>query len=177
MPGDGREVRLLDTGDGIKVKRAIEPVLPAHRGAMLHILTSAGVFSPKELAVAEEVLDSYLRDGEKSGYLAYLLVEGDAPAGYVCFGPTPMTQNTWDIYWLAVHPAKQRLGIGAELLSFAQNLIEERDGRLILVETSSRPDYESARKLYLSLGFKVECGIKDFYSPGDNKLIFSKRLS
>lgn len=158
------------------MKRTIRPPSPAHHDTILRILKDTGVFSREELEVAGEVLDCHLHDGEASGYLAYVLLLEDAPAGYICFGPTPLTQNTWDVYWLAVDPERQRLGMGRELVSFAEKVIKQQSGRLMLIETSSRADYKSAHKLYLASGFSEECVVKDFYSPGDSKIIFSKRL-
>ncbi|MBI4294548.1 MAG: GNAT family N-acetyltransferase [Chloroflexi bacterium] len=154
----------------------IRAVLPSDRAAVLTILANTGVFDANEMRVAEEVLDCYLRDGEQGGYFCYLLLRGEEPLGYICFGPTPLTYGTWDVYWMAVRPSAQRTGAGKELVSFAEGVIRESQGRLSLIETSSRPAYEAARLFYLSIGYEVECVVEGFYAPEDSKVLFAKRF-
>ncbi len=96
--------------------------------------------------------------------------------GYICWGPTPLTEGTWDIYWIAVAADKQREGIGTALLKSAEDRIKQNNGRLIFIETSSKPEYEEARRFYVSNSYKLICQIADFYAPGDDKLIFRKKL-
>lgn len=144
---------------------------------MLAILASTRVFDANEMVVAEEVLDAYLQEGEDSGFFCYVLVHEERIQGYVCFGPTPLTYGTWDIYWMAVHASAHRLGVGKQLLAFAEREIQEKRGRLCLIETSSRADYEPARRFYSSMGYQVECIVDGFYSPGDSKVLFAKRFT
>ena len=128
------------------------------------------------MTVAEELLDSYLQDPANSGY-HILVAEADATlAGYTCYGPTPLTEGTWDIYWLAVAKEKQRHGIGSALIRAAEQRIAKAKGRLILIETSSAPVYEKARRFYLDHGYQTVARIPDFYAPNDDKLILQKRL-
>jgi len=126
--------------------------------------------------VAEEVIDSYLRDPHGSGYHALVAELDSAIAGYICYGPAPLTEGTWDIYWMAVAPEKQGKGIGSALLAHAEDKIREAQGRLIVIETSSQPEYEKTRRFHLSHGYEVIGRIPDFYTPGDDKLILQKRL-
>jgi ribosomal protein S18 acetylase RimI-like enzyme len=144
--------------------------------AIMSILKITPEFTPPEVVVAEEVIDCYLQDVHNSGYYA-LVAEADARVvGYVCYGDTPLTTGTWDIYWIAVAPKKQGLGIGRDLLASAEAEIRESDGRLVLVETSSKPGYERTRTFYHSQGYEVVSRIPDFYAPGDDRLTFQKRL-
>jgi ribosomal protein S18 acetylase RimI-like enzyme len=101
---------------------------------------------------------------------------GSSIIGYICYGPTPLTEGTWDIYWLAVAPDKQNQGIGKALLNFAEAKIKGTKGRLSIIETSSTPEYETTRHFYQAQGYKMTCRIADFYAPGDDKLVFQKRL-
>jgi len=126
------------------------------------------------VAVAEEVLSDAARLGEKSGYQVYVACRGDRLLGYVCFGPTPLTKGTWDMYWLAVAPSYQRRGIGRRLMLLAEQLIFEQGGRLIVLETSSQELYEPTRRFHKSLGYRELGCILDFYDVGDSKIIFGK---
>lgn len=155
----------------------IRPMAPQDKPAILKMLRNTPEFKPAEIAVAEDVLDSYLHDSIKSGYYVFVAEAGSSTAGYVCYGPTPLTEDTWDIYWLAVAPTQQNQGIGKSLLSFAEDNIKERKGKMALIETSSKPDYKATRRFYREQSYKLACRIADFYASGDDKLIFIKRLS
>ena len=144
--------------------------------AIMDILRATPEFKPSEVVVAEEVLDSYLND-PSAGYFTLVAETGTAAiAGYVCFGTTPLTEGTWDIYWIAVAREMQGKGIGAALLTVAESKIKQVEGRLIFAETSSIPEYDKTRRFYLSRGYGVAAQIADFYVPGDDKVIFQKRL-
>jgi len=127
--------------------------------------------------VAEELIDSYLGAPSGSGYHV-LVAEADSTVeGYICYGPTPLTQATWDVYWMAVARDRQGQGIGSALLKSAEKEIREDQGRLVIIETSSTPLYEKTRRFHLGEGYEAICHIPDFYAPGDDKLIMQKRLS
>ncbi len=142
----------------------------------MEILHSTPEFKPSEIVVAEEVLDDYLREGMHSGYHVVVAEVNSSIAGYICFGQTPLTESTWDIYWLVTSPRFREQGIGRTLLKSAEDEIRRAKGKLIVVETSSKPEYSKARSLYQSLGYQPTCQISDFYADGDDKLVLVKRL-
>jgi ribosomal protein S18 acetylase RimI-like enzyme len=142
----------------------------------MQILRNTPEFKPSEVVVAEELIDSYLNDPIGSGYY-FLVAEADrAVAGYICYGPTPLTDGTWDIYWAATDREKRRQGIGSALMAAAEDEIRKAGGRLSIIETSSQPAYENTRRFHISHGYEVIGRIPDFYTPGDDKLILQKRL-
>jgi ribosomal protein S18 acetylase RimI-like enzyme len=128
------------------------------------------------VAVAEEVIDSYLNDPPGSGYHILVAEIDSTITGYICYGPTPLTEGTWDIYWEAVAQEKQGQGIGSALMKSAEREIVRAKGRLAIIETSSTPAYEKTKRFYISQGYEVVARIPDFYAPGDDKLILQKRL-
>jgi ribosomal protein S18 acetylase RimI-like enzyme len=128
------------------------------------------------VAVAEELIDCYLEDPSGSGYHILVAEVDSTVTGYICYGPTPLTEGTWDIYWMAVTREKQGRGIGSALTKAAEKDIVRTKGRLAIIETSSTPAYEKTRHFHLSHGYEVICRIPDFYAPGDDKLILLKRL-
>jgi ribosomal protein S18 acetylase RimI-like enzyme len=154
----------------------IRPMIGEDKPAIMQILRATPEFKPAEVVVAEGVIDSYLHDPSGSGYHVLVAEIGSSVVGYICYGPTPLTEGTWDMYWLAVAPKEQGRGIGKALLALAENRIREAQGRLILIETSSTPQYERTRRFHHSQGYEVACRIGDFYAAGDDKLIFQKRL-
>jgi len=155
----------------------IRSIASQDRSAISKILRSIPEFKPSEVVVAEEVIDSYLRDPLRSGYSVLVAEIGSTVVGYICYGPTPLTEGTWDIYWLAVEPDQQRRGTGRALLTFAEEEIKGHGGRLTFIETSSKPEYERIRRFHYAQGYELLCSIADFYAIGDDKLIFQKRLT
>jgi len=143
---------------------------------ILEVVKETKAFVPEEVEVAEEVIDDYFKDPEGSGYNFYIAEYDGQVAGYICYGPTPMTRGTWDMYWAAVTPKLHGQGIGGTLFKMAEQDIRRRGGRMILIETSSNPHYKAARSLYLTLGYEHVSTIPDFYDPGDNAETFRKVL-
>jgi ribosomal protein S18 acetylase RimI-like enzyme len=154
----------------------VRPMAAYDKPAIIQTLKDIAEFTPAEVTVAEEVIDSYLRDSTQSGYHVFVAEVGSSIAGYICYGLTPLTEGTWDIYWLAVAPKQQSQGIGKALLAFAEGKIQEARGRMILIETSSKPEYAPTRRFYRAQDYKLACRIADCYAPDDDKIIFQKRL-
>jgi GNAT superfamily N-acetyltransferase len=146
--------------------------------SILGITERVGVFTPTELGCVEELWNAYRDEGEASGYVFLIYCDDDSrPLGYVSFGPRPLTQGTYDLYWIAVDPIAQGHGVGRALLVQVETEVLARGGRLLLIETSDTPAYTSARRLYETGGYRCEATIHDFYAPGDSLLIFSKSLT
>src|SRR3954471_15276625 len=79
-----------------------------HRGRLREILDATSVFRPDEVSVALELFDDVLSgDYEFIGGF-----DDDDLVAYACFGPTPGTDRTFDLYWIAVHPNAQGNGAG-----------------------------------------------------------------
>ena len=161
--------------------RIIRPLVAADRSGVFRILENAGNFTPEEVATALELIDEWLELGEHSGYLTYVLEsqgeEGSEVLGYVSFGPTPLTESTYDLYWIAVDKSKHRGGVGKKLMKFTEEEIARRGGRLLLIETSSQETYGGTIQFYERTGYELVGKIKEYYKPGDDKLIFVKRLA
>src|SRR6266480_6794933 len=158
----------------------IRPLVAADRSGVFRILENAGNFTPEEVATALELIDEWLELGEHSGYLTYVMEsvsEGDSEVlGYACFGPTPLTESTYDLYWIAVDKSKHRGGVGKRLLKFAEEEIVRRGGKMLLVETSSQETYGGTIQFYEKTGYELVGKINEYYEPGDDKLVFAKKL-
>jgi D-alanine-D-alanine ligase len=150
---------------------------PEERGALLDLVAATGVFRVDEIDVAREVLDAALEAGPAGHYQSYTARRAGAVAGWACMGPTPCTQGTVDLYWLAVHPAHARRGVGRALLARIEAEARARGARLVVVETSSRADYAPARRFYVAHGYTAEAAVADFYAPGDDKLVYLRRCA
>jgi ribosomal protein S18 acetylase RimI-like enzyme len=96
--------------------------------------------------------------------------------GYACFGATPATDRTYDLYWIAVHPDAQGGGAGTALMSELEHRLEGRRARLLVIDTSSRDDYAPTRRFYHKRGYEEAARLRDFYAPGDDRVVLSKRF-
>jgi ribosomal protein S18 acetylase RimI-like enzyme len=140
------------------------------------MLSATGVFRNEEIKVALEVIDSYFILPEEDYTALGAFTLGGVLLGYVCYGPTPCTVGTWDLYWIAVSPDAQSTGVGTKLLQEVERRFALRDARLVIIETSSLPHYEATRRFYERRGYEVVARVPDFYAPGDDRLIFAKRI-
>ena len=154
----------------------IRDIQPADKSLIIGVTDETRAFLPDELIVVGEIIDEYFHDPKGSGYY-FLIAEHDGDfAGYLCYGPTPLTHGAWDMYWCAVSPGLQGQGIAGSLFTMVAGHIKSLGGRLILIETSSNPNYKAARSLYITLGYTHVSSIPDFYNRGDNKETFWKAL-
>jgi ribosomal protein S18 acetylase RimI-like enzyme len=153
-------------------------MVKADRQPVLELIRATGFFTPDEVKVAEELIDIYLQQPDQRDYFIVVVVnEQGRVAGYMTYGPTPLTEGTWDLYWIAVSPADQGKGYGQQLVRWLEEEVRKRKGRLIIIETSSQPKYEPTRKFYEKLGYAEVARIPDFYRPGDDRVIFGKYFS
>ena len=147
-------------------------------GSQIHSIDAAtSVFSQEEVECVDELWEEYLAQGsEKSGYYFIVAKEEERVLGYACYGPRALTDRTYDLYWIAVDPNARGGGVGKKLLAAAEDEIRALDGRLMIVETSGLPKYEPTRAFYHATHYLLEATLKDFYSDGDDLVIFTKRL-
>lgn len=151
-------------------------VLPQDIEAVRAIVESGGFFYPAEVQIAVELVKERLEKGEASGY-HFIFAESDGETvGYACYGPTPCTAASWDLYWIAVHRDMQGQGIGKALLHECEAVVRRAGGKRLYIETSGRELYAPTRAFYLVNGCIHEATLKDFYAPGDDKWIFVKIL-
>ncbi|HEX8252637.1 MAG TPA: N-acetyltransferase [Thermoanaerobaculia bacterium] len=146
------------------------------RERIREILIATARFSRLEVGWAMELVDSALAHPERGEYEAHVLADAEIH-GYVLFGPTPMTDGVYDLYWIAVDPNEQGRGFGQLLLKFVENEVRQRAGRMLLIETSSKRSYAPTIRFYQRAGYQEISRIKDFYRIEDDKVVFCKHLA
>ena len=144
--------------------------------AVREIVDSTGFFSAAEADVAEELVAERLAKGDGSGYFFVFAEAEGRSVGYACYGPTPCTVSTFDLYWVAVHESMRGKGLGKALLAEVEKRLQTMGGGKLIAETSSRGQYEPTRRFYLSCGFRQEARITDYYAPGEDILYFTKNV-
>jgi len=154
----------------------IRPTAPAETDALVALAAGTGVFKPLELEALREVLDDYHAGSDLAGHKALTLERDGQPVGFAYYAPTAMTDRTWHLYWIFVQKTGQARGLGSRLLRHVEDDIIRSGGRLFLIETSSLPSYDLTRRFYLKHDYEQAATIKDFYTDGDDQVIFRKRL-
>lgn len=164
-----------------------------HRHRIGEILRATEMFRVDEIDVAIELFDSTIH--ETSGvhaardatdmnnapassdyFFLGAFTQKDELAGFACYGPTPGTDRTYDLYWIAVDPAVQGAGSGTALLSEVERRLKGLNARMVVVETSSRSDYVGTRGFYMHRGYVEAAIAREFYAPADDRITFTKRL-
>jgi ribosomal protein S18 acetylase RimI-like enzyme len=145
--------------------------------AVQKLVGTSAVFSPEEVAVAVDLVRETLAAGPASGYRFAFADAAASVVGYVCWGPIPLTRASFDLYWIAVDPTVRSRGLGRRLLAHAEERARTEGAQRLYVDTSGRADYAPARAFYEHCGYRIEARLPDFYSPGDDKLVYTKPLS
>lgn len=153
----------------------IRPLAAGDRAPLEEVLRSDATFGDDELAVALELIDDALAD-PGSDYWVRVAELDELVAGYLCFGPTPMTRSTFDLYWLVTGAAHRGRGVARALVEAMEAELRARGGGGVRVETSDSEGYGAARQLYARLGYPVAGQLCDFYGPGDDLVIYYKRI-
>ena len=153
-----------------------------HRDRITEILDSTRVFRREEIEVALELFDESFPDttvyrlpSTDYSFLGAFTPE-DELVGYACYGPTPDTDRTFDLYWIAVEPGAQGSGSGTRLLTEVEKQLQGQNARMLIVETSSRSEYAPTRRFYEKRGYAEAARVREFYAPLDDRIIFTKRF-
>jgi ribosomal protein S18 acetylase RimI-like enzyme len=157
------------------VSCSLRPVERAHRARLETLVRDTGLFREAEVRTAVELLDEALDGDDDYRFLGAF--DGDELAGFACFGPTPDTLGTFDLYWIAVDRTRQGTGIGTQLVTAVEQQLSAVGGRLIVVETSSRADYDATRGFYEARGYSKTATIPGYYAPDDDLVIYVKDLT
>lgn len=147
-------------------------------GSQIQAITArAGVFNQEEVECVREIWEEYCAVGaEGCGYTFIVAREGSQVLGFACYGPRDLTEGVFDLYWIAVDPDTRRGGVGRGLLTASEEAVQRVGGRMLVAETSGTPLYAATRAFYVGMGYTAEAVIKDFYSQGDDLVIYVKRF-
>ncbi len=142
------------------------------------IVVSNNIFSDAEVEIAVEMLEETLQKGAQDTGYYFLFARDDTghTRGYACHGPDDDRPGTHHLYWIAVDELLRGQGIGSLLLQRAEERVRAQGGSTLLVETSSRPQYELSRRFYELNNFELQKIYPDYYGEGDNMWLYRKRI-
>jgi GNAT superfamily N-acetyltransferase len=144
---------------------------------LVELTEATGFFKPLEIETLREVFDDYFEGIAAEADVCATLERDGVLLGFTYFGPAPMTDGSWDLWWLVVRKNHQGRGLGRELLRYSEREVKAAGGRILWVETSSLPLYESTRQFYVRNGYEREAVLRDYYVVGDDLVTFRKVLS
>lgn len=148
----------------------IRPLEANDLPALVALIDSTGLF-PGELL--PDMAIPFL-DPSSSTDEWFVLTMDEQPAAVAYVVPERLTQGTYNLLLIAVHADHQGKGLGKDLLAHVESQLSGTGGRLLLVETSGLPDFERTRQFYLKNGYVIEARIREFYAPGEDKIVFRK---
>jgi ribosomal protein S18 acetylase RimI-like enzyme len=155
----------------------IRPIEPKDRDRVCEIIHAVGNFNEVEVTCAIELIDDSISEYSSGDYISCVLEdEFGEIQGFGCYGQTPLTDSTYDFYWMAVHPQAQGKGFGRKLILFVEADIRARGGKLLVLETSSQESYKRTTSFYQKSGYELNSRIRDFYKNNDDKLVYIKYL-
>jgi ribosomal protein S18 acetylase RimI-like enzyme len=151
----------------------VRPITPKDRDSLVRIIKQQKNFLQCEIDIAIEVIDATFNPEEDYQALA-AFDPAQRMLGFISFGPIPLTENRFDIYWIAVDPENGRHGTGTVLIVEMEKLLNNSGSGHIYVETSSTEGYAPARLFYEKNHYQLVSTVKDFYRDGDDRMIYRK---
>lgn len=138
------------------------------------LLKRISAFNEKEVEIAMELINITAFNPDQKDYNIFVYEDEGEVIGYHCTGKRPLTDAVYDLYWIVADPSAGKKGIGKSLIEHAEKFVQENKGRWLLAETSSKESYAATRNFYLRNKYSIVSQINDFYSIGDNLLVFGK---
>lgn len=167
----------MDRAGNASRDQVIWPTVADEADTLVALAADTGFFKQLEVEALQEVFADYFASNRSLGHRCVTLRVGGLPLGFAYFAPAALTTGTWHLWWIAVARQHQRSGWGGLLLQHVEEAIRAAAGRHLLIETSSTGVYTPTRQFYLRHGYTLAARIPDYYSEGDDLLIFRKILS
>ena len=149
----------------------IRPIQASDRAAIDRLAEESGLFSDEERGEVRSTVEAYLEGGLDEGH-AWLIFDDGSAQGVAYFAPEGFSDGVWNLYMLAVQSESHGRGVGATIVEHVAESVREKGGRILLVETSGVPGFERTRGFYERCGFVREATIRDYYGPGDDKVVY-----
>lgn len=143
---------------------------------VLEIVESTKFFYDHEVEIAAELVAERLSQGESTEYYFVFAEVDGVTVAYSCYGPIAMSTTSFDLYWIATHNDFRGKGIGKKLIEETSRQARAMGCKILIAETSGLEHYAPTRAFYVNNNFILEAILKDFYTEGDDKLFYTKRI-
>jgi len=147
-------------------------------------VTKTDIESLKEVLNSIELFPSEMLDDMIAGFfnnpetqdIWFTTIENGKPISIGYCAPEQLTEGTFNLYAIGVRSDIQGKGIGTKMMTYLEQQLKEKGHRILIVETSGTDDFKLTRKFYENLNYSKEAVIRDFWSEGDDKIIYWKKL-
>lgn len=150
----------------------IRPVTHADIDGLKNVLDSCGLFPSEYL---DEMISDYFNNSDTHD-IWFTSIDSGRPVAIGYCVPEKLTNGTYNLLAIGVSEDFQRKGIANEMMNYIERQLKSKDGRILIVETSSDDAQIGARNLYQKIGYTKEAVIRDFWNEGEDKIVFWKRL-
>jgi len=107
----------------------------------------------------------------------WLTSHGQEGAQGFCYAvPEQLAEGTWNMLAIAVAPDQQGQGHGKALVAALEALLRKQGARILIADTSGIKAFANTRAFYEHADYTAEARIRDFWGPGDDKVIYWKAL-
>ena len=150
----------------------IRPLARGDLERVAHLVNVNGMFPPELLGA----MTAPYFDGDRAEH-RWIVFDDSGVLAAAYYVPEPLTEGTWNVLMICVEPLEHGAGIGTALMRHIEAELLSQGVRVLLVETSGVPAFERTRQFYHMLGYNQEARIRDYYSEGDDKIIFRRALA
>ena len=155
----------------MQIDKNIRFVIPTDMPSLKSVIEANGLFPSNML---DDMISDYFNNENSNDF--WLTYEDNQPVAIAYCAPERMTEGTWNLLLIAVHPDYQGKGYGSSILHYIEQMLAAREERLLLIETSSLDSFVRSQAFYLKCGYEKEAQIREFYQAGEDKIVFRKLL-
>ncbi|MFD6418670.1 GNAT family N-acetyltransferase [Streptomyces sp. NPDC060194] len=134
------------------------------------------MFTEDEAPFVAEMMSEYFGGAADEGHRC-LVDDTDGLRGVAYYRPKPPADRVWDLTMIAVRPERQGAGLGTALLRRVEDDLRADGQRLLLVDTSGTAQYDRTRAFYAGCGYDEEARVRDYWTTGDDLVVFRKALA
>ena len=150
----------------------IRAVIQEDVDRLKRVVDSSQLFPSEYL---EEMIFDYFNN-PNTAEIWFTYIDNNTPTAIGYCAPEKLTEGTYNLLAIGVLKEAQGKGIASEMMLYIEQLLKQKEGRILIVETSSDDAQIAARKFYQKIGYTQEAVIRDFWKDGEDKIVFWKKL-
>ena len=150
----------------------IRPINKQDLSALKEVLDSIELFPSEYL---DDMISDYFNNPETED-IWFTAIEEDKPVALAYCAPEKFTEGTFNLYAIGVRKDYQGKKIGGRMIHYLEKELKTAGHRVLIVETSSSPDLALTREFYPKQGYKQVAVLPDFWTEGEDKVVFWKKM-